>query len=146
MDGFMAMRIFESIPEGSCKEAIRTRAEELRTLFRDNRDPRHLQVSLETAFAESVDSGKFPEVWTYIRAMTPAPWGEDDIICAFQAVGKVESLTDALATLTNKYDSLKDRHMDLLRSSHDLQNFEKVVNAAWQMQQLKGRVNLEDLD
>ena len=141
----MVLNIFEAIPEGLCKQTLRARAEELRTLFGDNRDPRHLQASLEQACAESVDSGMFPEIWTYIRARTPSPWEEDEITLALQAVMKVEHLTDDLATLTNKYDILKDRHMDLLRSNRDMQTFERVVNAAWQMRQLK-RVNLEDLD
>ena len=140
------MHIFDAIPEGLCKEIIRTRAEELRSSNGDNMDPQHLQASLRQAFRESIDGGKFPEIWTYIRARTPAPWGEDDVACSLAAVENVELLRKDFATLTNKYDSLKDRHMDLLRSSHDLQNFEKVVNAAWLMQQMKGRVNLEDLD
>ena len=141
----MVLNIFEAIPEGLCKQTIRARAEELRTSIGDNRDPRHLQVSLEQACAESVVSGMFPEIWTYIRARTPSPWEEEEIIHALQAVMKVERLTDDLADLTKKYDDLKDKHMNFLRSNRDMQNFEKVVNAAWQMHHMK-RENLEDLD
>ena len=141
----MVLNIFENMPEGLCKQTIRARAEELRTLFGDNWDPRHLQVSLEQACTESFDSGMFPEMWTYIRARTPSPWEEEEIIHALQAVMKVERLTDDLADLTKKYDDLKDKHLNFLRSNQDMQTFERVVNAAWQMHQMK-RMNLEDLD
>ena len=142
----MVLHIFETMPEGLCKETIRERAEELRTLNGDNRDPRHLQASLEQAFAESVTSGKFPEVWTYIRARTPAPWEENDLNYAFQAVRKMDTFRKDFENLTKKYDDLKDKHLKFLRSNRDMHTFERVVNAAWQMQQMKGRVNLEDLD
>ena len=138
--------ISEAIPEGLCKETIRARAEELRTSIGDNRDPLHLQASLRQAFGESIDGGKFPEIWTYIRARTPAPWGEDDIACSLAAVEKVELLRKDLEVLTKKHNDLKAKHLKFLRSNRDMHTFERVVNAAWQMQQMKGHVNLEDLD
>ena len=118
-----AQAIFEAIPEGLCKEAIRARAEELRTIFGDNRDPRHLQASLKTAFTESVASGKFPEVWTYIRARTPAPWGEDDIECSLAAVEKVELLRKELDVLNKKHNDLKAKHLKFVTTNRDMQNF-----------------------
>ena len=137
-----ALLIFDPIPMGLCKDMIRTRSEELRT---SDEEPLHLEASLRQAFRESLDGGMFPEIWTYIRARTPAPWGDDDITISFQAAGKVHRLTEDLTALACKYEILKGKHLELVRSSHDLQNFERVVNAAWQMRQLK-HVNLEDPD
>ena len=119
----MVLNIFENMPEGLCKQTIRARAEELRTLFGDNRDPRHLQVSLKTAFTESVASGKFPEVWTYIRARTPAPWGEDDVACSLAAVEKVELLRKELEVLNKKHNDLKAKHLKFVTTNRDMQNF-----------------------
>ena len=114
----MAMAIFEAIPEGLCKETIRARAKDLRTTYGDNRDPQHLQASLRQAFAESVDSGCFPEVWTYIRAMTPAPWDENDLLISFAAVEKAELLMKDVVDLTQKFDDLNAKYMNLLRATH----------------------------
>ena len=140
------MEIFEAMPEGICKEMIRTRAEDLRTSIGDNQDPQHLEASLRQAFTESIDGGKFPEIWTYIRASTPGPRTDNDVIISLAAVRKMDAFRKDLEVLTSKHNDLKAKHLKILRSNRDTHIFEKIVNVAWQMHQMKGRVNLEDLD
>ena len=71
--------------------------------------PQHHEHCLEQAMQESINEGKFPEVWTYIRSMTPTLWQDNDVLLARQAVGKTEHLMVSLVELNKKYDDLKEQ-------------------------------------
>ena len=86
--------IFETIPEGVCKEYIRGRAERLRTGGE----------SMEDALSQAMESSiyLFPEVWVYIRTTVHIPWTENDQQLAYNAVRDV-------ITLREQYIELRDQ-------------------------------------
>ena len=96
------VNVFENIPEGLGKDYIRNKHKELR------QSGRSMNESLNEAMQNSID--KFPEVWVYIRSMTPTPWVHNDTLLALKAVEEKDRLFNEYLELKHKYELLKEKY------------------------------------
>ena len=131
------VNVFENIPEGLGKDYIRNKHKELR------QSGRSMNESLNEAMQNSID--KFPEVWVYIRSMTPTPWVHNDTLLALKAVEEKDRLFNEYLELKHKYELLKEKYKATLESNCDMDNVERVVALAFKMRVLN-KTQLEELD
>ena len=122
MQNRITASIVESVPEGVFTEYIRARAEILRASGQSTSD------ALNAALDSSLEL--FPEVWVYIRALTPVPWGGVDVAFARRTVEEINELREQYRAEGQEAINLRtriDSAADELRAATDRANYQMAM-------------------